>query len=335
MKQSSQKCGNVGQLFVIGYRGETPADSFLDFIERENIGGVILFADNCPTHLVARQNIERIKARFTTFPPLIAIDQEGGRVCRLKGAPVEFKAASVYGQENSPDHFVEDYRRAAVYMEALGINLNLAPVADILLDPDSSCLKDRCFGDTPEQTARYVAASVMVARTAGILSCLKHFPGLGAARNDPHEHTSIADYDAAMWQKRERIPFAAGIEAGADLIMTTHVHLSNVDFRIATGSEKVVAGLIRQNLDFDGPVITDDLLMNGAATLGGIGERTVAAFRAGHDILLFGQDVEASMAAYRFFRQSVEGGEIESARIEASLERIAGIKIKLGRPVFR
>lgn len=324
----------VGQLFITGYPGEAPSETYLKFVADEHIGGVILFAENCPTHLAARQHIETIRSRCGNGAPLVAIDQEGGRVCRLKGAPVEYRAASEYGRDNTPARFMEQYSRAAVYMEALGININLAPVADIFLDPDNSCLKDRCFGETPEQVARFVEAAVTVSRTAGLLSCLKHFPGLGAAKNDPHLSTSVALYDRILWEQRERIPFAAGVAAGCDLIMTTHVRVPSLDKRIATGSEKIVNQLIRESLGFEGLIITDDLCMHGAAELGDIGERTVAAFNAGHDLLLFGQNMEASMQAFDFFRKAVERREIDPLRVQKSLDRLASVKIKLGRPVL-
>ena len=325
----------VGQLFVTGYPGEAPSEAYLKFVTDEHIGGVILFAENCPTHLAARQHIETIRNRCGESAPLVAIDQEGGRVCRLKGAPVEYRAAAEYGREKTTARFVEQYSRAAVYMEALGININLSPVADVFLDPANSCLKERCFSDSPEQVARFVESAVAVSRTAGLLSCLKHFPGLGAARNDPHQSRAIASYDRMLWAQRERIPFAAGVTAGCDLIMTTHVRVPAFDKRIATGSEIIIAEFIRESLGFEGPVITDDLCMAGAAELGDIGERAMAAFNAGHDLLLFGQDLDASMQAYESFRKAAERGEIDPERIQRSLDRLAGIKIKLGKPVLR
>ncbi len=325
----------AGQLFVIGFKGEKPSNSFLEFLQEEEIGGVILFSDNCPTHQIARQNIERIRACYPRLVPLIAIDQEGGRVCRLKGAPVEYRAASEYGRSGDPEHFSEQYSRAAVYMEAMGINLNLAPVADLYSNPKNSVLRDRCFGDDPEIVAKFVEASVQVARTSGLLSCLKHFPGLGEAVIDPHHDVARIERDELLWEQREKVPFEAGIAAGVDLVMTTHVLLPQLDSRIVTGSEKIVAKLLREELDFDGPVITDDLCMKGASTLGEIGERAVAAFNAGHDLLLFGQDAEASMQAFDYFCEAGRRGEIDPQRVMTSLDRIAGVKFRLGRSVMK
>jgi beta-N-acetylhexosaminidase len=324
----------IGQLFVMGFPGEAPPTPFLSFVSEENIGGVILFADNCATHQAARQTIEIVKHHMQRTPPFIAIDQEGGRVCRLKEAPVEYRAAAEYGKGNV-ERFVEEYSRAAMYMDALGVNLNLAPVADIFLDADNSCLHDRCFSDDPATVARFVDAAVRVSRTYGLMSCLKHFPGLGAAVNDPHAQTAIAEYDEMTWQNREMLPFAAGVSAGADMIMTTHMLVPALDHTIVTGSEKILNDLVRNLLTFDGPIITDDLAMGGAAALGDIGERTVAAFNAGHDLLLFGQDYDASFRAYDYFVDAVKRGEITEARIRESLERVAGIKFKLGRSVMQ
>lgn len=325
----------AGQLFVVGFKGEKPANSFLQFLQEEEIGGVILFSDNCPTHQVARQNIEQIRACFPRIVPLVAIDQEGGRVCRLKGAPVEYRAAAEYGLAREPEHFSEQYSRAAMYMEAMGINLNLAPVADIYSNPNNSVLRDRCFSDDPEIVAKFVEASVQVARSAGLLSCLKHFPGLGEAAIDPHHDVAQIEYDELVWEQREKIPFETGIAAGADLVMTTHVLLPGFDDQIVTGSEKIVSKLLRGELAFDGPVISDDLCMKGASALGDIGERTVAAFNAGHDLLLFGQDSDTSMQAFDYFCDAGRRGEIDPQRVMTSLDRIAGVKFRLGRSVMK
>jgi beta-N-acetylhexosaminidase len=245
--------------------------------------------------------------------------------------PAEYKAAAAYGEKKDYEHFREDYSRSALLLQSLGINLNLAPVADIALNSNNECLKGRCFGETPEQVAEFVRISVEVSHAQGLRSCLKHFPGLGAAHIDPHQALAEAGYDAIVWQQRERIPFVAGIEAGADMIMTTHLLVPALDSISATGSPKIVGELIRKNLDFDGPVITDDLTMKGAESLGDIGERTVRAFEAGHDLLLFGQDYESAMRAYDHFARAVANGEIDRELLQTSLDRVAGLKFRLGR----
>ncbi len=327
--------GTIGQLFVIGFAGERPSQTFLDFLEDEHIGGVIFFEENCRTHELAKDNIATILSRYRRSTPLVAVDQEGGRVCRLKGAPAEYRAASEYAREDMLEQFTEDFRRAAVFLESIGVNLLLGPVCDIQLNAANRCLDGRCYGDTAVSVMGFVAQTVRLSRKAGLLTCLKHFPGLGDAAGDPHEGPVTAGYDASTWDTREKLPFAAAIRNGADLIMTTHMRVPAIDGQLATGSSTIVESMIRKKLDFDGPVITDDLTMAGAHELGDFGQRAVTAFLAGHDLLLFGQDTDAAVEAYDFFLNAVEAGEIPSERLQASIARIRGLKIKLDSMVLR
>jgi beta-N-acetylhexosaminidase len=180
-----------------------------------------------------------------------------------------------------------------------------------------------------------VEKSVEVARRSGLLCCLKHFPGLGAAEADPHNEVAVADYNETLWAQREMIPFAAGIRKGAEMIMTTHMRLPKFDDTIVTGSEKIINTLLRQQLGFEGPLMTDSLDMNGAAELGEPGERAIKAFNAGHDILLFGQNLEEAIEAFDEFEEACKRGDIEESRIETALQRISGVKLKLDSNVLQ
>ena len=330
----SERATHTGQLFITGFQGETPGDEFLEFLRMEQPGGVILFEENCRSYGMTRDTITKINRQYRSSTPFIAVDQEGGRVCRLRGAPVEFDSASVYGEKQDIERYREDYSRAAVYMDSLGINFNFTPVADLALEEDSICLKDRCFGSTPEEVLPFVTATIEISRKNKLLSCVKHFPGLGAARNDPHEQTAEVDYDYILWSQREALPFEAAIQAGVDLLMTTHVRTPATENVIATGSPNLVSEWIRGHLKFEGPVITDDLTMKGADALGDIGQRTVAAFNAGHDLLLFGRDFDAMRTAYEYFIAAVERGDVSMKRINQALQRVTSVKCKLARPVM-
>jgi beta-N-acetylhexosaminidase len=324
----------IGQFFLVGFPGEEPSRPFLNFLAEEQIGGVILFEDNCPSHSAARENIQSIRARYDSTALFVAIDQEGGRICRLKGAPAEFESAWSFGTSGTVARFSEVYTRSATLLESLGFNLNLAPVCDLYLHSANPCLQDRCFGSTVEIVTPFIAEAVKVSQRCGLLSCLKHFPGLGAAVADPHEKTAEADYDFLIWQQRERMAFVAGVEAGANMVMTTHLRLPEIDSEIATVSRKIVGSMLRQELPFDGLIITDDLTMAGAVSNGHIGELAVAAFNAGHDLLLFGQDCELAMEAFDYFRDAVKHGLITREKLQASLQLITGCKSKLNSSVF-
>lgn len=320
---------------MMGFKGQSPSASFLDFLKEEQIGGVILFEENCTNYDTIKENVSKIKSNYRGRAPFVAIDQEGGRVSRIRGIPAEIHAASYYGSKNLIERFVEDYTHSVLYMESVGISLNLAPVADIYLNPENNCLRDRCFSDEPKLVAAFVEKSVEVARHNGLLCCLKHFPGLGAVTDDPHEAVPEADYDEATWEVREKIPFLAGIKKGAEMIMTTHMRISELDDKIVTESEKIISSLIRKQLKFEGPVITDSLVMKGAFEMGDLGERAVKAFNAGHDILLLGQDLEENMDAFDYFEEACRRGEVSESRIETALQRISGIKLKLDSNVLQ
>ena len=319
-----------GQFFVVGYPGPCPSRQFQGFLSSARPSGVIVFADNAVDHAALAESIALLNEIVPS--PLIAVDQEGGRVTRLKGSPVELPAASEYAARLGLERYRHDYLQAAQYMVGLGINVNLAPVCDIFLNPNNGCLHSRCFGRSAYEVTPFVKATVELGTQVGLFSCLKHFPGLGDATVDPHLAVSELTYSRSLWEERERIPFAAGIAAGADLLMTTHVTTGWFDSFIATGSSSIVTELIRDRLGFDGPVITDDLCMVGAGSLGDIGERTVAAFNAGHDLLLFGQQVDQTQRAFRHFERACQTGAVSRPRLVESAARIEQLKLKLGNP---
>lgn len=325
----------LGQFFMIGFKGKEPSPEFLEFLSEEKIGGVILFEENCVSYDVLKENINKIEASYRGMTPLIAVDQEGGRVCRIKGIPAEYHSPSYYASGNMLEKFEEDYAHSALYMESAGISLNLAPVADIFLNEDNDCLRDRCFGNTAEEVSPFVEKSVEVSHRSGLLCCLKHFPGLGSADTDPHQAVPVVAIDEPTWIDREMIPFLSGVKKGADFVMTTHMRMPEIDDKIVTVSENVISKLLREQIGFEGPVITDALDMKGADELGEPGETAVKAFNAGHDIILFGQDFEECVEAFDHFVGACRDGEISEERIEAAQQRISGIKLKLDSIVLQ
>ncbi len=323
----------IGQIILCGFDTPEPSDEFLEFVGAENIGGVILFEENANPHIMAESSIKSIISAGSVIP-FIAVDQEGGRVCRFRGAPAEFDAPSEYGRLADLELFAEQFGRAAYYLHSIGINLFFGPVADLRINPENRCLEGRTFGSNPARVIPFIEKAIKIANRAGILSCLKHFPGFGAAVNDPHQEIAVADYDEQTFLNRESLTFKAGIGAGADMVMTTHLLTPGIDEHPATVSERIIQKLLRERLGFDGIVITDDLLMLGAGEIGEVGERALKAFLAGHDILLFGRDFRAARAALHYIKAAYKKGLIDDDRLEASLDRISGIKSKLAAPVI-
>lgn len=322
----------IGQLFIIGFDDPRPSKSFLDFIASENIGGVILFEEQCNPHSMAEDTIKEIVG-ISREVPFIAVDQEGGRVCRFRGAPAEYPAPSEFGKLHGLESFYEAFSRAAYYIRSLGVNVLLGPVADLEINKNNKCLKNRAFGDNPARAIPFVESAVKITAKAGLLSCLKHFPGLGASKEDPHLHMAAADFDLQTFLNREALTFKAGIDAGADMVMTTHIHLPRLDHHPVMISEKIVNLLLRDKLNFDGVVITDDLLMEGGSSMGNYSQRAIKTFKAGHDLLLFGRNFSAARDAVKYLKKAFENGEIAEERLAVSLDRISGVKSKLSTSV--
>jgi len=318
----------LGQLFITGFEGETPSDDFRKFFISESIGGLILFEEQCNPHNRAEGTIRKLGAE-SEIHPMFAVDQEGGRVCRFKGAPADYGAASDYGKTGDLNLFIEQFNRAAHYIHSLGINLILGPVADLHLDDNNTCLEGRTFGTNPARIIPFIESSIKISHKAGLLTCVKHFPGFGAAKIDPHKSLSRASYNYQTFINREALTFQAALEFDSDMVMTTHLVVPGIDANPATVSKVVVDILLRDTLNFDGIAITDDLTMLGAEVMGSVGERTLKAFNAGHDLLLFGRDYRMAHEALEYFRKAYNKGLIDEDRLKTSLERVSGIKSKL------
>jgi beta-N-acetylhexosaminidase len=340
----------IGQLLIVGFRGLKPAecDLIVRDIRENHIGGVILFdqemADGTIDSGPRRRNIEspaQVKKLLTFLqtqaatPLLVAIDQEGGRVNRLKPA-YGFPPSISHQELGALDQPTETYRQAeltAQTLAGLGFNWNLAPVVDLDAHPDNPIIKGkgRSFSADPEAVARHADEFVRAHRAHGVLTCEKHFPGHGSATGDTH--LGLVDVTAA-WTERELIPFQKLIAAGlCDAIMTAHVFNAKLDSdRPATLSKKIITGLLRENLGFDGVIISDDMEMKAISSHYGLENSVPAAIEAGLDVLCFGNNLAYDPAiasrAIDILVRAVESGHLTEARIDVSYQRVLALKRK-------
>jgi len=343
----------IGQLLLVGFRGATSAECELIVrdIREHAIGGVILFDQDMAGGTVdttgpRRRNIES-PAQVRTLlahlqaqaqvPLLTAIDQEGGRVNRLK--PVYGFPPSLSHEElGRLDQPAETYRHAAATAQTLadlGLNLNLAPVVDLDANPDNPIIKGkgRSFSADPETVARHAAEFVRAHRDHRVLACAKHFPGHGSAAGDTH--LGLVDV-TATWHERELIPFQRLITAGlCDAVMSAHVFNARLDpVHPATLSSAVQTGLLRTKLGFQGVIVSDDMEMKAISSRYGLEQSIPLALEAGIDLLCFGNNLSydpgiAGKAAGIILR-TVESGRIAPARIDESCERVLALKRRIG-----
>lgn len=337
----------IGQLLLVGFRGCQPAEGerIARDIRELHLGGIILFDQEMADATTRRRNIEspvQVRALLAflqaqaRIPLLVAIDQEGGRVNRLK-PDYGFPASISHEELGRLDQPAETFRHAAQTAQTLarlGFNLNLAPVVDLDAHPDNPIIKGkgRSFSADPEAVARHAAEFVRAHRAEGVLACAKHFPGHGSATGDTH--LGLVDV-TSTWHERELIPFQRLIAAGlCDVVMSAHVFNARLDpDRPATLSRPVLTELLRGRLGFQGVVMSDDMEMKAISSHYGLENSVPAAIEAGIDLLCFGNNLSYDPAiagkAIDILVRAVETGRIPESRIDASHRRVLALKGKV------
>jgi beta-N-acetylhexosaminidase len=336
----------IGQMILAGFRGYVVGDDHplaRDLAER-NLGGVILYDEESADPALHGRNIQsraQVKAllqslqRRARTPLLVAIDQEGGRVNRLKpayGFP-ETLSHEELGTLNQPEQTFAHAERTAKTLRNLGVNWNLAPVVDLALGPDNPIIsgKRRSFSADPEIVARHAMEFASAHRRHGIMTCAKHFPGHGSARGDTH----LGAVDVTRhWTERELIPFQRLIQSGlCDANMTAHVFNARLDpDRPATLSRRVLHGMLRGRLGFEGVIVSDDMEMKAIANEYSLEEAVRLGIEAGLDVLCFGNnlnfDPDIGAKAAGIIYGLARAGKISEERIDESFRRVQLLKHK-------
>ena len=332
----------AGAMIMTGFRGTTAPSSVLRAVAEGRLGGIILFdrgeKQGETYNIESPGQLKRLIASLQEVAPrtlLVAVDQEGGKVRRLKTARgfSALPSAEEMGRMPAADVWKLGYR-AGREMADLGINVNLAPVADIRRAGRSPGLGDagRLFGDDPKRVSRLAMAFGDGLYQAGVLPALKHFPGLGSAGKDSHHDLpDITD----TWSREELLPYRDAFAANwPGMVLVAHVYHRELDENLPSSlSPSVVNGLLREELGWNGVVISDDLQMGAASRGHSLEERVRLAVLAGNDILLFGNHLEYDPLLHeRLFRAVtalVENGVIPVERLERSWRRIEAMKAGL------
>ncbi len=326
----------VGQVMMVGFDGVTLAPELREMIQEYHLGGVVEFLRNVesPQQLAQLNADLQQAARASGHPGLfISIDQEGGRVARLKAAQgfTEFPPAAEVGASRDPANAARRVARGmAAEMKAVGINMDLAPVLDVNNNPDNPIIGNRSFSSDPECVAACGIAFLETLQAQGIAAIGKHFPGHGDTRVDSHVALSEIPHDRARLEKVEFVPFIAAIKAGITGIMSAHISFPAIDPTpnlAATLSPKVMTDLLRDELRFSGIRMTDSLEMGALATSGyPVPLAAATALKAGADILLFNRDHALHRAAHAMVVDWVKRGEIHVARLDEAVRRVLAAK---------
>ncbi|OGP55658.1 MAG: hypothetical protein A2Y65_02780 [Deltaproteobacteria bacterium RBG_13_52_11] len=320
--------GQIAQTVMMGIAGLTPTQEERVLIE-QGVGGVILFERNCLSPAQIAELIDNLQeialSQGPGGPLIIAIDQEHGPVARIKQGVIPFPSAWDLGQIGDPALVRQAAGICGKELALIGITMNLAPVADLLLHPENRVIGRRSFGKDPHKVAAMVTAFIEGLQGEGVAACVKHFPGHGATGIDSHQELPIIERSREELEQAELIPFQQAIQAEVAAVMPGHILSPAFDAeRPATLSPSIIQGLLRQALGFDGVVISDDLCMGALASWGSIEERGCAAFKAGVDCLLVGQEkVHGLLTA---LDKGLKSGAIPEERIVEALARIRRLK---------
>lgn len=317
----------VGQLMIVGLAGKQADKTIREHIGQRFIGGVTLFNRNIqsPQQVAQLTNeLQRLaQATKRQIPLFIAVDQEGGWVTRLKKGATILPGNMALGATDSTELAERAGEITAIELSAVGINLNFAPVVDVNNNPNNPVIDRRAFGESPEQVSRLGAAYIRGLQENGLLATAKHFPGHGDTTVDSHTALPTVKHDLDRIRAIELKPFRATIEAGVSAIMTAHIVYSALDAeRPATLSRLILTNLLREELGFDGLIITDDMEMKAIDDRYPAGEAAVMAVEAGADIVLTLWTPTKQRAVYAALLAAVKRGRISKGRLDASVRRI-------------
>jgi beta-N-acetylhexosaminidase len=342
---------DVGQL-LIGSLPSTTIPAELRSLAREfQLGGVILFARNIEAPEQVAELSHDLQALASGTPMWISVDQEGGRVARLRAPFTEWPPMATLGRSGDAGLAARFAAALAAELRAVGITLDYAPVLDIHTNPKNPVIGDRALADDAALVGRLGAAIVRGLQDNGVAACGKHFPGHGDTSVDSHFELPLVEHPPDRIRRVECVPFREAIAAGVGFIMTAHVLVPSIDDQQpATLSRRIVYDLLRDELGFQGVILSDDLEMKALAATYTVPDAAVRAIAAGCDAVLVcrasvddrTRDIEAQVAVLEALVHAVEDGRIPYGRLEDALarqrrakERFLAAAVAAGAPELR
>jgi beta-N-acetylhexosaminidase len=321
---------HVGQLAIVGFQGHSIPPETRALAREFDLGGVIFFARNVEAPEQVAELSRASQALAGEIPLWVSVDQEGGRVARLKRPFTEWPPMITLGRAgDGSERLAERFARAlAAELHAVGISMDYTPVLDVHTNPKNPVIGDRALAERAEDVARLGVVIIRTLQGAGIAACGKHFPGHGDTSTDSHFELPLLDHPPDRFEAVELLPFRAAIAADVAAIMTAHILIPSLDAELpATLSPAIVDGLLKRKLGYGGLVLSDDLQMKAISGRYGHSEATIAAIAAGCDaVLMCAPNPEQQMTALEDVIYAVEQGRLPLKRVEDALARHRRVK---------
>lgn len=328
----------IGQLMIIGIKGESLSADEKSFIIENNIGGIILMGRNVKepkqVHSLCAE-IQSLRHKMPDKAPLfIGVDMEGGRVHRLKPPFTKWPALQKLGDLDNSTVSFNFANKMGMELKAAGFNLDFAPCVDVLTNPQNTVIGDRAISSDFKIVDKHTSALVRGYIKAGIISVAKHFPGHGNTLIDSHDDLPIEETTLQRLLECELIPFKKAVKSRVDMLMMSHVMFPNIDpDNPVTFSKNIISDLVRGELRFRGLIISDDLDMKAMRNKWSREEIAVKAFQAGIEILLYCNEPESPPAAIEGVTTAVAQGSLEKAGLEEAKKKVLDFKkMKLAQP---
>ena len=322
-----------GRLFMFGVYGTKPSRQTTTLFKSTGATGVLLLARNIESPAQTRAFVDELEQRLGR-PLLVAVDHEGGWVLRFKSGVTAFPGNAALGRARDPKLAYAVGRQMAEELAPLGIRMNLAPVLDVATKDYNPGIGIRSFGADPQAASALGTAFIRGLQDHGLSACAKHFPGKGAATVDAHIDLPTIRLPRAAFARGHLAPFRAACAAGVDAVMTSHVRFPAFDAVPATFSTKIVRGVLREKLGYEGLIISDDLCMGAITKRWPVAEATLKCLDAGHDVLMIAHDLQGMSDAVALLRQAgADGSALAAAyeRISRLLRRRRGTRASLAK----
>src|ERR1700686_4553349 len=320
----------LGQMVIVEFYGSTLNADLVHMIQVNDISGVLI--ENKNGNAVTRQQLLSLNQSMQAqahIPLFISTDYEGGLVNELRRITGERASEATIGATRDSNVAYKAGLNAAKDLTVLGLNVNFMPIVDVLTNPNNPGLPDRTFGSDPQLVTQMGQAYLKGLTAGGVVGCLKHFPGLGSATLDPHFSLPYMNRSLATLNAVDFVPYQTMINEGiVPMVMVTHILNPQLDPNLPTSlSPKVVTGLLRDQLHFNGVIISDTLWMGGISNTYSLAQAAVLAVKAGTDLLLGPRGLADTQNMIYGLHQAVINGQISQAQIDASVARILEMKL--------
>jgi len=323
----------IGQLVIIGFSEGTPREALINAIKKDKIGGFILFRRNYDSFKSMYDLVSELKDlnKNNPLPLFIAVDEEGGTVSRIPKEGVTMPDAKKFGDINDLTLTEKSGSIIGKQLYSAGINMNFAPVLDILSRDDNTLLKRRSYGKDVDRVSAHGISFIKGLTKEGIIPVPKHFPGHGHTKVDSHGGLPVINIDRNTLDKRELVPFRYTIDKGLDAIMIGHLAFPQIDpsGKPATRSKIFVTDILKNELGFKGIAISDEIEMIGFTSgKDSIEDAVIESFNAGIDVFVIGHSAEIQQRVLKALKNGVSTGLITEERINEALTRIVQVKRK-------